>query len=203
MKRILLTITLLVTALAARAQTTLTIDITLGELRTSGGSPIANNSLLQLIASSDTTFAAPTSTSFVSGNDTLVASLAFDSSTYFDLAGYMQLTQIVNVGTTPITGQYLLVRWFPALTTLSSTPGAGAAYGQYGYPNSTQWVAPSAGGTLTLDATSIPAPNANASLTTPIPEPSTYAALAGLLALTFAAARRSSRNQAFQNTPTP
>jgi len=190
MKHLLLTIVVLAAALLARAQTTVTIDITLGELRTSGGSPIANNSLLQLIASSDTTFAAPTSTSFVSGNDTLVASVAFDNSTYFNLAGYMQLTQIVNLNTTPITGQYLLVRWFPALTTLSSTPGIGTAYGQYGYPNSTPWVAPSAGGTLTLDATSIPAPNANASLTTPIPEPSTYAALLGILVLSVAQLRR-------------
>lgn len=190
MKRFLLTITLLACALVARAQTTVTIDITIGELRTSGGSPIANNSLLQLIASSDTTFAAPTSTSFVSGNDTLVASISFDNTSYFDLAGYMQINRVVDLGTTPITGHYLLVRWFPALTTASTTPGASTSYGQYGYPNSTQWIAPSAGGTLTVDATSIPAPNANASLTTPIPEPSTYAALFGLLALAVAITRR-------------
>ncbi len=79
-----------------------TIDISLGELRDAGNSPLANGALLQLIASPDDTFTSPTGTSFVAGNDLVVATLALDSSTYFDLPGYTQLNQIVNLTTYPI-----------------------------------------------------------------------------------------------------
>jgi hypothetical protein len=170
----------------------ITMSFTAGVLSNSLGTPISDGSLLQIIASPDTTFSAPTTTDFlgVSSNDILLWSGSMDSSTsgvsgviitpalHFDLATY------------PVSGDYLIIRWFPSLTTADTAPGA-TTYGEYGYNNDNTWIAGGASSTLSYSfltqssgAGSSPDSLGYASNTvSPVPEPSSYATVIGLFSL--------------------
>jgi hypothetical protein len=198
MRRFPLLLALLLPAAGLRAQT-ITIDFSLGILSNATGTALADGALVQIIASPDATFAAPTGTTFVGGGDILVTSLGLDSATSGTAGATVITLTNLSLTTTPVAGYNLLARWFPTLTTASSTPGYGTAYGQWGFPNDATWVAPAAGLTSSYSFLTATAggPNADtlgrASLSTPaVPEPSTYAAIAGALVLVAAWSRRRS-----------
>ena len=184
---------LLCAVTAARATVIINFDV--GVLaNASGSTPVADGSLIQIIASSDNVFAAPTAGAFIGGNDVLLFSGSFDSSTT-SVTGAMSIS-LSNL--TLAQGTNLLARWFPTLTTASLTPGAGTAYGQYGSLTDVSWVSPADGTTanpqmLTSSSGFGSAANSNgyAILTVAaVPEPSTYAALFGAAALGLVAWRR-------------
>lgn len=196
MRRFPLVLLLVLSAVGLRAQT-ITIDFSLGVLSNAAGTALADGALVQIIASPDATFAAPTGTTFVSGGDLLVYSVGLDSA-----SGGMAGATVINPGalslsSTPIAGYNLIARWFPTLTTASSAPGYGTAYGQWGFPNDASWFAPAPPGTSSYSFLTVAAGGANADTlgraslsTAAIPEPSTYAAIAGALALGAVGYRR-------------
>lgn len=191
MKSILALLSFLALSAVASAQT-VTIVFYIGILSNGAGTPVADNSLVQLIASPDSTFAAPTTTAFTGGNDVLFYTGGVDSSTVANTAGGTQISITgLDLAIYPIAGYKVALRWYPTLTVASSTPGAGTAYGQFDYNSDPSWVVPAANGSDTLymltttAGGSLPDTTGRATQTTPaaIPEPSTYAALAGLAAL--------------------
>jgi hypothetical protein len=192
MKKLLLSL-LSVSALSL-AHATVTINIDIGVLTGPGGTPtMADGRLIQVIGSADNLFDAPTASLFTAGNDTLIHSASFDSTT-IGTAGVMSIA-LSNI--TLATGTNILVRWFPTLLSSANTPGGGTAYGEYGYINDVSWVAPAQSNSVSLSLVTTStgfgsAANSlgYASLTTAIPEPSTYAAIFGALVLGLAAYRR-------------
>ena len=166
---------------------TITIDFTVGVLTNSTGSAaVADGSLFQVIASNDSVFTAPTTDSFIGGDDVIAWSGAFDSST-IGLAGAMSVV-LSNISASTYSGDRLLVRWFPTLNSSALSPGV-ASYGEYGFPNDASWFAPAAGGTQSYSMVTVSAGGAlsdtlgQAVYATAVPEPSTYALIAGLLSL--------------------
>lgn len=173
---------------------TITLDFTVGVLSNStGAAPLADGALFQVIASNDNVFTAPTTSSFVGGDDVVLWTGAFDSTTT-GLTGAMNLV-LAGVSSATYSGDYLLVRWFPTLTSVAVTPGV-TTYGQFGYPNDVSWFAPAAGNTVSYSMVTIGAGGAladsvgMASYATAVPEPSTYAALLGISVLGLVAYRR-------------
>lgn len=173
---------------------TISMDFQVGVLADSTGTPIADGSLFQIIASPDTTFSAPTSTSFLGNgsNDVLVWSGGFDSSTVGAGAGIADMAvNNIDLSTYPIAGDYLTIRWFPTLTSSSLQPGDSTSYGQYGYLNDNSWIAGNAGSstTYTFLTQSSGFGSATNSLgyasntVTPVPEPSSSAIVIALCAL--------------------
>lgn len=193
MKKLLLSFLFL--GVVTLSHAVVTIDFTIGILAdASGSAPLGNGPLIQIIGSSDNSFAAPTAGAFTGGNDVLLFSGSFDITTSANTPGAMLLS-LNNISLAANTN--LLVRWFPTLTIGASAPGGSTPYGQYGSLTDVAWVSPSNGqtvaiGFLTLSAGGSTADSAGfASLTTTaIPEPSTYAAILGALALGFVAYRR-------------
>ncbi|MBI2513886.1 MAG: PEP-CTERM sorting domain-containing protein [Opitutae bacterium] len=196
-KKILLVLAIAVSAVAGRAQT-IAMDFGLGVLSGANGTAVPEGSLVKIIASSDALFGAPTDSSFVSGNDVVIYSGLLDGSAGLGL----------NTGTTSISlsvsstyaANFLLVRWFPTLTSLQALPGNSTAYGEFGYPNDNTWVAPSAGNTLAYNFFTVSTTLGSfantlgyASLSTApaaVPEPTTYAAILGVFAMGIIAYRR-------------
>jgi len=196
---------------------------------TSGSLAIPDGDLVQLIGDTSSSFGAPTATSFTGSdpNEVVLASFAMDDTTT-EIGGVFQETITFNIGTGAgqiPAGSNLLLRWYPTVSfasynALTSTPGAGTAYGQYtstaqeypGDPNpqtATPWTVPVAGDfnydvwflTVSEDANgpSTPVnPPANsaglANLTVAaIPEPTTLSFVAGALALSALVWRRRRR----------
>jgi hypothetical protein len=174
------------------ASASITLDIYAERLETSSGDPMPTTGLVILAASTlDSTFGAPTPSSFFSGDDIEVArwSLgpvdspgAFNKTPQFTLSGNWTATDPLQL------------YWFPDNTVSDSTPSAGQSYGVFrddiGRDGGAAWITPADGSTTTLhfytaDATffndggSYPASAGQASLTV-VPEPSTFAAVAGL-----------------------
>lgn len=174
---------------------TVTLDITVGILTDSTGTTrLANGALFQVIASPDNLFTAPIPSAFIGGNDAILWSGSFDS-TASGVSGAMQVF-LPDLSATTFAGNYLLVRWFPSLTVADSTPGV-IAFGQYGYPNDSSWIAPDRGGTLSYDFRtvssgygSVPDSFGAATYSTAVPEPATYATFTGFLAFGFVVWRR-------------
>lgn len=195
MKKILISALLLGATVVAQAN--VTIDFTVGILNdASGSTPVADGSLIQLIGSVDNAFAAPTPGAFIGGNDVLLFSANFNSSTS-GTPGAM-LFSLTNVSLAA--GTNLLLRWFPTLTNAAGSPGFSTAYGQYGSLTDVAWVSPSDGQTVSIDFLTIAAGGSTANsaghaglTTAAIPEPSTYAAIFGALVLGLAAYRRRAR----------
>jgi hypothetical protein len=88
-----------------------------------------------LIGDTSTTFGAPTPTSFTGTdpNEVVLDSFALNSATAGVAGGFIQsiVLSLTGSGVPPDVGTDLLLRWFPTLTTSSSTPGAGTTYGQF------------------------------------------------------------------------
>jgi hypothetical protein len=124
--------TLIVAALVLASWTchALTIEVDADLLKNSDGSSMPTNGLVLLVASTtDSTFNAPTSGAFVSGDDIVLAKFDLSSSgspgVLIDVAKSLTLTGNWTVG------DPLAIYWFPTLTTNSSAPTAGIPYGMY------------------------------------------------------------------------
>jgi hypothetical protein len=184
------------------ASANVSIFLTAGVLANGSGLPIADGSLIQLISNgSNASFSAPSSASFVTGGNILVASFALNSFVTEQAGTLTQdLTGITSIALTGglNAGQKLAIRWFPTLTTGSSTPGAGTGYGEY-TENSNEFVLPGDGNSIgpTFATLAFGGESSEllgrASLTiagSAIPEPATYALLVGLAALGLTGWRR-------------
>jgi hypothetical protein len=178
------------TVRATDEQTTLTL--TLGILTDINSNPVADGSLLQIIASPDGTFSTPTTDSFLGfgSNNILLWSGGF-SSVNTGIAGSTQQDVTINLTQNPVTNYAFVVRWYPSLTTSDTTPGA-TLYGEFGHPTDASWVIGANGAStpysfLTQSAdSSSPYPDSfgQASNTvSAVPEPSSYAILIGLFSL--------------------
>ncbi len=155
LKGILAIVTLVVSSLAASAS--VTINLGGAELfQTDGSTPIPTGSLIQLVASTtDNTFTSPSPASFTGGSadDIVLASFgsndpagpgSFLNSITFDLSGNLNA------------GDQLLLRWWPTLTTASSSPGFSTPFGQFrtdavGSGSDIAWVVPTDGSTVQLN----------------------------------------------------
>lgn len=201
MKKISSILALCALVVTAHAQSTITINFDVGVLANNSGIPVADGSLLQIIASPDVVFDAPSDASFITGNDLLIYSWAFDSATS-GMNGVATFEMNVNLSQFPVVGHYLAVRWYPTLSSQSIAPGFNTFYGEYGYVQDSSWVAPAAGNIIGLQMITVALGGSvadslgQAALQTPIPEPSTYAAIFGALALGFVAYRRRLANAA-------
>lgn len=191
MKRLLLIAALLVIALSGHAQTT--FNFAFGILANADGSPAPEGALIQIIAAPTVEdFGLPSPTSFLNGtNETLLWSGGLDSSTNGDIPGSM----FTAVTATVPQGYALMLQWFPTLTISSLTPDYGTPFGQY---TDVSWVAPASGSTVTISFLTnsilpgIPDAVGYANQLTAVPEPSTYALLAGMAMLGFVWLRRRS-----------
>jgi hypothetical protein len=204
-KSLLLIAILLLTAFSARAS--ITINLGGDELfQSNGTTAIPLGSLIQLVASTtDNTFSTPTPADFVGGSSDDIILASFGSNNSLGSGSFVQpLTFTLSGNLTA--GDQLLLRWWPSLTTSSSTPGSGTSFGQFRTNNvenfsDINWTVPADGSTVSLNfldtssgIATTPEPDSagTASLsTTAVPEPSTYAsALLGLGGIGLAAIRR-------------
>lgn len=176
----------------------MTINLAAGVLYDQNGIPLTDGKLIQLVASTtDLTFSSPTSTSFVSGDDVVIASFALDSNT-FQAGGFVTA---INVGsfTNLTAGDPLMLRWFNIDFDSGQTLPGVAFYGQFrtnsvAHSSDTGWFLPAGNGTIGLNFLTLSVePDTGAAeeagkaslSTSAVPEPSSYAALAGLAALGF------------------
>ncbi len=198
-------------SLAAKAAT-VTLTINAGLLENALGTAVEpNGGLLQLLASPSGTFSAPTSSSYVSGDNVLVQSFQMNSNsgtaglTVNTLTGIPLTT--ANYTLTP--GESLILRFYPSLTFagMPSTPTLGTTFGQvrsdtveFGGmidPSETPWVVPAGGSAKDFDYVTISGGGTYANNTAfatgivlvgLVPEPSTYAmfacGFAGLIGVT-------------------
>lgn len=123
----------MVFGVAAVLPAQVTINLNAGVLYSAPGVPLADGRLIQLIVStSDANFSAPTSTSFVSGDDVVLFSFALDSSTSGTAGALTAVLNLSSLGSVPglTAGDALVLRWFD-LNYGASTPTAGVAYGEY------------------------------------------------------------------------
>jgi hypothetical protein len=189
-------------AIAASASAEVKIILDTGELDDISGNPIPNGALIQLIASTtDNIFTAPTAGSFVgaSTDDIVVSTWQLDNTTFGELPGCHEQVLTFSYSGSFNAGDSLLLRWWPTLTSLSSTPTAGIKYGEFRTDlvqnNSLiAWTAPSdtfQGGlnffTQTVDETSPNAASTGKATLTVVPEPTTVGllgfGLAGLVGM--------------------
>jgi len=187
-------------AQASRADNSITFNFTAGILQNSDGTAVMpNGSLIQVIASPDTTFNAPTSTDFLGGsNDVLLWSGAFSTSGT-GTPGAMQIpTFSVDLSTSSVANYYLAIRWFPSLPSNASAPGSNTLYGEYGYgtdafsldtSGENVWRIPSTSATIAPTfLTQSAGGNSDNTLgyadnITAVPEPSSYAVIVALFSL--------------------
>ena len=178
------------------------LTFVLGIMADNSGAPLADGSLLQILAGyQGTSIAAPTPGDFLGGDTgaTVLWQGSVDSITAGGVAGGTIVSFDVNIyanGTANqvTAGTTLFARWYPSLSTASSTPGS-TTYGQYGYASASgalldsSWVVPTIGQTIqynfvttsgggTLDDTLGKASNVTA-----VPEPATTATILGGLGL--------------------
>jgi len=203
MKKLLIPLLFLACLVRLPAQTllgTATLNFYLGVLSDSSGTPIADGSMLQILASYNGSSIAPATVGSFLGGDagaTILWQGGFDSSVT-GLAGATSLTLQVPLysGAGNVTsGSTLYVRWYPTVSGSSAAPGQ-TAYGQYGYASASgslldaSWVVQSVGSSsdymlLTTSAGGTQPDAAGQALasTSAVPEPSTTAAVLGGLGL--------------------
>ena len=142
----------------SRAVVSLEVDA--GILRNlTGTSVVPVGGLLELVATPSgnaANFAAPTATSFVSGDNIVVASFAMNYSTGVtgetdNVTQPFALTTVNGVASTTTldAGDPLQLRWYPTLTLASTAPGLGTTYGTFrsdtGELGGAAWVVPTDG----------------------------------------------------------
>ena len=188
-----------------------TIDA--GMLETAAGAGVVPaGGLLQLIASPSGTFSAPTSSSYVSGDNVLLASFAmnYSSGVAGETVNHFTGFPLTMTGSyTASAGEKVLLRYYPSLTfaNMPATPALNTTYGQVrsdtiefgasgGDPRETPWVLPAAGAPgVNFDYITTNDPNGgsyselsaeanNFVLVGMVPEPSTYIFATGLMILT-------------------
>lgn len=158
----------LILFVATKALGTVTLNMSVAYLNDSEGSPMPTTGLVLLVASTnDDTFGTPTLDAFVSGDDTILAK--WDLSTWstpgllLGSTGPLTLTGGWNAG------DPLQLYWFPTLTLASSSPTAGAAYGQYRTNSPTDdsdlWITPTDGATVSLKFLTLAAGGSNSNST--------------------------------------
>jgi hypothetical protein len=175
------------------------INIYAERLDDAADSPMALDGLVLVVASTEgEDFAPPTPASFVQGDDIILGKFSLDSG--FG-AGVFDRNLSGNFTGSLSAGDPLRLYWFPSLTVSATEPGADALYGTYRSDspeeeNLSPWRMP-AGASLvsiaffTADAVGGGPNSALAgNALTPVPEPSTYAAVFGLACLGWAVAKR-------------
>jgi hypothetical protein len=189
MKLLLALTALMLSSISAFA--TITINLGAAELfQSDGTTPIPSGSLLQLVASTtDSVFTTPSPSSFTGGSADDVVVSSFGSNNNAgpgSFAGPIVFTLSGNL----TAGDPLMLRWWPTLTTGSSSPGFSTPFGQFrtdAVENSsdTGWFVPADGSTISLNFLDIAGggtePNsagaASFMTAAAIPEPSTLACL--------------------------
>jgi len=188
------------------ARCAVTIDFTGGALFTNLGAPLPTGSLVLLVADTANNgygTVVPGSLNngaFLNGADDMILARA----TVTDLGGFQGVLDnfagslLGNWGT----GDPLLLYWFSSVTGASTSLSGGERYGFYtsatGQDGSDPWVTPADGtpainlsfATITAGGTSNADTAGYATSLVAIPEPSTFAAIAGVVMLGFAAFRR-------------
>ena len=143
----------LILFVATRAFATVTLNMSVAYLNDAEGSPMPTTGLVLLVASTnDGTFGAPTSESFVNGDDTIVAK--WDLSTWSTPGLLLGSTGPLTLAGGWNEGDPFQLYWFPTLTLASTAPTAGAVYGQYRTNSPTDggdlWITPADGATVSL-----------------------------------------------------
>lgn len=191
----------------AKAQT-VSINIDAGALRnTTGTAVVPTGGLLQLLASPTGNFTAPTSSSYVTGDNILVQSFAMNM-----VGGTGETNNALNsialttANYTLTTGEAMELRFYPSLTlaAMPTAPTLGTSYGQVrsdsiefgsagGVSNETAWVVPAAGGLVTFEYVTVSNGGSAAytdssafatGIVGAVPEPSTYVlAFGGMVAM--------------------
>jgi len=200
LKSVLAIATLLITSLAASAS--VTINLGGAELfQSDGTTPIPTGSLIQLVVSTaDNTFNLPSPTSFTGGSadDQILASFGTNDSSG---PGSFLQPVVFTLNSAITTGDELLLRWWPTLTTSSSSPGNSTPFGQFRTDNvenfsTINWTVPADGTTNDLNfldtAGGGTEPNSAGTasfMTAAIPEPSALA-LIGIGGVLIAVRRR-------------
>lgn len=138
---------------ATKAFPTVTLNMSVAYINDASGAPMPTNGLVLLVASTnDTTIGTPSSVSFVSGDDTLIAK--WDLSTWSTPGFLLDSTGPVTLAGGWNAGDPLQLFWFPTLTITSDKPGAGIPYGQYRtdatIDGGDPWITPGDGATITL-----------------------------------------------------
>ena len=182
--------------IVSSGQASVTITLTGGILYDSGGTPLSDGQLIQLIASpGDAVFSAPTETAFVGGDDLLLASFAVNSATT-GTAGSILTNLAINYGDFPtlVAGAKLLLRWYD-IPLAATQPGANASYGEFRTDSIVDtanfgWLMPADGPAISIKLNFVTVSVGGSQLESAglaslaaIPEPATYGMLAGLLVI--------------------
>ncbi len=168
-----------------------TINFGAIELRADGGALVNSGALVVIgVSTLNGTFAAPSPTSFFSGDDVeLYRGFVTPAGEFQGTLAGAELSSIANW----TVGDPLAIYWYPTLTTASTAPGVGVSYGTF-RTDSVQtgsdiaWVTPADGfsGGLSFVTASVGGDNPNAlgyASNLVVPEPSTYAGAFGALCL--------------------
>jgi hypothetical protein len=181
-----------------------TFNITTGILYSATDVPLADGRLVQLVASTtNSTFSAPTTSSFVSGDDVVLFSFAMDSSTTGTAGSMSAVLNLSSLGSVSglSVGDSLMLRWFD-LPSTASAPNYGTAYGEYrngtAIDGSMAWTMLGDGATIDLNFFTLAAggsnPEAAGIASSAIPEPAETATFAALGALALGLYRRRLRS---------
>jgi hypothetical protein len=178
-----------------------TFNFDANRLDDASGNPMLLNSLVVVVASpTDSIFGGPSGESFVTGDDVVLGKFTLDSGLG---AGYFQRSVPINLNDFAglSTGDPLQLYWYPTLTVAATQPGFNTAYGQFRSDtpetvNHFPWAVQPDGGAYeiafftTEGGGSHPASAGDASLVTPVPEPSHYAAAFAACCLAWAVINR-------------
>ncbi len=163
-----------------------------------GTARVRNGALVELLESPSGSLSAPTSSSYTTGDNVLVASFAMNSNS--GVAGELLESEALNVSSTPLAGyltqgEDLFLRFYPSLLYASApaAPTLGTTYGQvrangseFGDLGETGWIVPAPSTTADInyitanDGGSYSNASADAfnTVLVAVPEPNTYALLA-------------------------